>query len=190
MKLIVSLLFFMFVNTCPLFANESSDEKKESKALEEKKYSETDFREAVDREVSNKMKRLGDGNLVEFSRELMNKENDLKIKEMKQLKKIKELEVIKSELTKKISEFKSRQQRFLACLSEKDKKVSNRVNHMVDIISGMKPNKAAEVLSVQDPGISVEILGLLEPVKVSKIFNLMDKEISARLQKQYMTMKK
>jgi flagellar motility protein MotE (MotC chaperone) len=61
---------------------------------------------------------------------------------------------------------------------------------MVDVVSGMRPQNAADILSVQDVEIAVKILGKLEPTKVSKIFNSMDKEISARLQKQYMNMKK
>jgi flagellar motility protein MotE (MotC chaperone) len=54
----------------------------------------------------------------------------------------------------------------------------------------MKPQKAAELLSVQDSDISVKILELIKPERASKIFNLMDKEVSARLQKQYLNMAK
>ena len=54
----------------------------------------------------------------------------------------------------------------------------------------MKPQVAAEMLSVQESKLSVEIISKLDPVKVSKIFNLMDKEISARLQKEYLNMQK
>jgi flagellar motility protein MotE (MotC chaperone) len=61
---------------------------------------------------------------------------------------------------------------------------------MVEVISGMKPQSAADVLAVQDPDLSVRILGQLEAQKASKIFNLMDKEVSARLQKQFLQMKK
>ena len=61
---------------------------------------------------------------------------------------------------------------------------------MVDVISAMRPQNAADVLSVQDADISVQILEKLDPTKISKIFNSMDKEISARLQKQFMNMKK
>ena len=35
-----------------------------------------------------------------------------------------------------------------------------------------------------------KIIERIDPQKASKIFNLMDKEVSARLQKQYMYMKK
>ena len=61
---------------------------------------------------------------------------------------------------------------------------------MVSVVSGMKPQTAANLLSQQDPSISVKILGMLDAVQVAKIFNLMEKEVSAKLQKQYMTLKK
>jgi flagellar motility protein MotE (MotC chaperone) len=54
----------------------------------------------------------------------------------------------------------------------------------------MKADKAAQVLAIQDPEITMKILGKLESKTVSRIFNLMDKEISARIQKQFMTMKR
>ena len=54
----------------------------------------------------------------------------------------------------------------------------------------MRAAKAAEILSVQESDLTVQILGKLPPEKVSKIFNLMEKEVSARLQKQFMSMKK
>ena len=58
------------------------------------------------------------------------------------------------------------------------------------MIANMKPVKAADVLSVQDSLISVKILEQIDPKRASRIFNLMDKEVSARLQKQYLNMQK
>ena len=54
----------------------------------------------------------------------------------------------------------------------------------------LRPQKAAEILSVQDSSIAVQILQKIDPKKASKIFNFMDKDISAKLQKQYLLMKK
>ncbi len=54
----------------------------------------------------------------------------------------------------------------------------------------MRPEKASQLLSVQGAEISVQILSEIDEKKASKIFNLMDKEISARLQKQYLDMKR
>ena len=65
-----------------------------------------------------------------------------------------------------------------------------RVQQLVEVISNMKPQRAADLLSVQDPDISVRIFEKTNPTKASKIFNLMDKEVSARLQKQYLNMQK
>ena len=63
-----------------------------------------------------------------------------------------------------------------------------RVKQLVSVISNMRPQKAAELLSVQESQISVKLLQKIDPEKASKIFNLMDKEVSARLQKQYLNM--
>ena len=46
------------------------------------------------------------------------------------------------------------------------------------------------MLAVQDPVLSVQLLGMLDSAQVSKIFNQMDKTISAKLQKMYLEMKK
>ena len=53
-----------------------------------------------------------------------------------------------------------------------------------------KQAPSLQVLSTQDADISVKILEKIDPTKASKIFNLMDKEVSARLQKQYLNMQK
>ena len=63
-----------------------------------------------------------------------------------------------------------------------------RINQLVEVISNMKPAKAAEILSVQEAQISVKIIERIDPSRASKIFNLMEKEVSARLQKQYLNM--
>ena len=65
-----------------------------------------------------------------------------------------------------------------------------QLERLLAVIERNWPQNAADVLSVQDPDFSVRILGQMESQKVSKIFNLMDKEVSARLQKQFLQMKK
>jgi flagellar motility protein MotE (MotC chaperone) len=78
----------------------------------------------------------------------------------------------------------------LGCLQKHEDDAKNRVSQQVEVVSNMQPAKAALLLSVQEADIAVQILQLLDPKKASKIFNLMDKEVSARLQKQYMNMKR
>ena len=172
-----------------LFLGVSAAEEKKEKP-KAKTYTETEFHKKVEEEVKKKLGKLNSGYIVDFSHELLEKEKKLRLKELEVSKKEEEYKQSVEDLRKKIKVFESKQGKFLSCVEEVDKKHSKRISHMVDVVAGMRPANAAQVLSVQDPEISVQILGLLNPAKVSKIFNSMDKEISARLQKQYMTMKK
>lgn len=154
------------------------------------KYTEEEFNKAVQNEFEKRMKKIGRSNLIDFSNELLKKEEMLLNKENSLKKREEQLSVNEQELKKRFEEFNSEQKKFLTCLDNEDKKVERRLRHMVDVVSGMKPQTAANLLSQQDPSLSVKILGELDATKVAKIFNLMDKEISAKLQKQYMTLKK
>lgn len=189
--LILTLLVF---SVTPLMAQEDKTEdegvKKKIEDPRDKKYSYDEFQDAVNERVEKQLKRLGRGKIIGFSKELMKKEEVLKLKEIELEKRAEQLYMNSGDFEKKVKTFQNRQLKFLGCLDESDKQREKRITHMVDVVSGMKPQSAAEVLSVQDADISIKILGMLPPEKVSKIFNLMKKEISARLQKQYMTMKK
>ncbi len=88
------------------------------------------------------------------------------------------------------SDFEARQRSFLGCVKGNEEESKARVGQLVETISNMKPQKAAEILSVQDSEIAVRILQMINPKTASKIFNFMDKEVSAKLQKQYLEMKK
>jgi flagellar motility protein MotE (MotC chaperone) len=136
------------------------------------------------------MKRIGKGELVGLSKELLQKEELLRVRELQVQKREEELKINQQDFKNKVANFNQKQNHFLGCLDEQDKKVSDRISHMVDVVGGMRPQSAADVLSVQEPDISIRILGMLDAERVSKIFNLMDKEVSARLQKQYMNMKR
>lgn len=153
-------------------------------------YTEDEFKTAVLEEATKLMKKAGSGHLVDFSKELLEKEESIKVKELAIKKEAEELEMSKGDFKKKLIEFQDSQKKFLGCVDEKNAQADKRVAQMVDVISGMKPQNAADVLTVQDPELSVRILSELDSAKASKIFNLMDKEVSARLQKQFLQMKK
>lgn len=186
MRNYISFLFSIFV----IFSSSPSIYAQDKDNSKGKTYTEKEFLDAVEKEVQTRLNRYKPQNLVELSQEFMKKERSLELKEL-ELKKAKEaLKASENDLQKKISTFNGRSQKLLGCLDEQDKNQRKRVDHMVQVVSGMRPQSAAEVLSVQDVEIAVKILGALDPAKVSKIFNSMDKEISARLQKQFMSMKK
>lgn len=169
-----------------------SQDKGASKATGEDKkiYSEKEFHDALVKAIEEKLIKVGNAKIVEFSKELLERERQLELREQAIKNREASLGELNTDFANQVKEFGQKQSKFLSCLDETEKKEENRLTHMVDVISGMKPQNAADVLSVQDATISVKILGELAPTKVSKIFNLMDKEISARLQKQYLTMKK
>jgi flagellar motility protein MotE (MotC chaperone) len=157
---------------------------------DEKVYTQKEFDEKLEKLLFEKLKRFGSENIVNLSQELHQKEKALADRENEIKQREEQVAVVENELTKKIKELQVQKDKILACLDQNDGKEKKRIDHMVEAVSGMRPQSAADVLSVQDPDISVKILDRLPASKVSKIFNSMKKEISARLQKQYMNMKK
>ena len=190
MKLKILILLIISFFTYNIFAAKSENEVTEAKTPSKRIYTEEEFQKNVLEEVEKYLKKIGNKKIISFSKELIRKEQDIKLKELRIVKDEESLKMNKINFQGRIKEFRENQNRFIGCIDEKQKEREKRISHMVDVISGMKPANAASLLSVQDAEISVQILEKLEPVKVSKIFNLMDKEISARLQKQYMNMKR
>lgn len=199
----VVLLTFLFFARNPVQANdegakeitEKESVKKEAQSIapapdEKKEYTYEEFRRVVEEEVVKTLKKLKQGKIVEFSKELMKKEDDITVFTQNLKRREESLSLNMSKFEQRVAEFRKEQDKILGCLVQQDKDHKKRIEHMVETISGMKPASAASLLAVQDSAVAVEILGLLPPVKVSKIFNLMEKEVSARLQKQYLTMKK
>ncbi len=170
-------------------ATSFANKKENPEVTKEKTYSESEFKDAVDKAVAERLKKVQVSNLSKYSQELLDKERKIELREQDIERKLKQLTRNEQSFAKSVIEFKDKQSKFIGCLDENEKKKAERVNRLVSVVSGMKPLKAAEILSVQDSELSVRILAELEPTKASKIFNLMDKEISARLQKQYLLMK-
>ena len=187
-KLFLNLVLMVF--TSQVLAAKVQPKVVEPAVPPKRNYTEIEFKTAVLQEAEKLMKRAGSGNLVDFSKELLEKEESIKVKELNIQKEQEQLKMNMGDFQKKIVEFQDAQKKFLGCIDSQNEKVEKRVSQMVEVISGMKPQSAADVLSVQDPDLSVRILGQLEALKASKIFNLMDKEVSARLQKQFLQMKK
>lgn len=185
MKKTIFIMCLFFV-----WASFAQEEAKKAKEPGKRNYTEKEFMEAVEKEVVNRLSRFHPKNIVNLSKEFMRKERALELRELEIQKKEESLKATESDLANQVKELKGRSDKLLGCLDDNDRNQKKRVNHMVDVVSGMRPQNAADVLSVQDVDIAVRILGALEPQKVSKIFNSMDKEISARLQKQFMNMKK
>src|SRR5690606_12634573 len=115
------------------------------------------------------------------TKDLIEKERKLDLRERELSKREEMLKMSEKTLAQRTNAFDGEKQKILGCISENEKKESVRVSQLVKVISGMKPVKAAELLSVQESDISVKILERIDPTKASKIFNSMEKEVSARL---------
>lgn len=189
-KIIFSFLLLLLFSGAALAQAKKTKDAPKAEAKVAKTYTEEEFHKELVKAVAEKLKKVGNAKIVDFSTELLERERQLDVKEQDIQKREDTLSKMNEDFATQIKEFGKKQNDFLSCLDGIEEKEKTRLTHMVDVISGMKPANAAEVLSVQEASISVKILGELDPTKVSKIFNLMDKEISARLQKQYLTMKK
>ncbi len=188
------LTIVLCFSTALLFAADdkknAKDTNKEEKLVIKREYSEEEFQKEVIKEVLTRIDKIKKSSVSVLVKEIAAKESRLKVSEYNLLKKQELFKNNTKELENKIKDFKKKQNKILGCIDENKKNGRKRIDQMVDIISNMKPVKAAEILSVQDSSIAVQILSGMKPEKVSKVFNLMDKEISARLQKQYLNMQK
>ena len=158
--------------------------------VKKKVWTDEELKKVLEKEVVKRLDKLTGNNAISFSRELLKREKEIKIGELELKKQHEQLAMNQKELEKKLALFIQSQNKLIGCMENVEKVKGKRIGHMVNVISNMRPQAAAEVLGIQDANVSVKILELLPAAKVSKIFNFMDREKSARLQKQYMTMKK
>jgi len=189
-KIILMILVGLLAIGTIALSKEASKEDASKAATTEKKYTEEEFKAKLSEEIAKALKKSGSGHLVDFSKELLEKEEKNNLKEMELKKVEEELRHSQQDFQKKIVEFEESQKKFLGCIESQKESQDRRVAQMVDVIANMKPQTAADVLSIQDADLSVSILSKLDTVKASKIFNLMDKEVTAKLQKQFVQMKK
>jgi len=155
-----------------------------------KTYTEEEFQKRLAEEVRKKVDTVKNKSVADLTKELLDKEESLRLRGLELTKREDQLKVNGTELEKRIKTLEARQQEVLGCAEKNEEDLKNRITQQVEVVSNMQPAKAAQLLSVQEADIAVRILQMLDPKKASKIFNLMDKEVSARLQKQYMNMKR
>lgn len=159
-----------------------------SSYAETKKYSQEEFDKKVQAEVDRQINLIKKKSLAQLTKELLEKDKTLQKRDDSLNKREEQVKISENSLLKKIEELESTKSKIIGCLDDNKKGELLRVKQLVEVISNMKPQKAADLLSVQESTISIKILEKINPQKASKIFNLMDKEVSARLQKQYLNM--
>ncbi len=160
-------------------------------AADEKKiYTQAELDEKVEKLVNAKIEKIKKSSIATLTKEILLREKKMDKKEQELTTREEQIKISEATLSRKILDVEKRQSKIIGCIDNNKNGQARRVKQMVSVIANMKPLKAAEVLSVQDSLISVKILEQIDPKRASKIFNLMDKEVSARLQKQYLNMQK
>jgi flagellar motility protein MotE (MotC chaperone) len=152
------------------------------------KNSQEEFDKKVKAEVERQVNLIKKKSLSQLTNELLDKDRTLMKRDETLDKREEQIKISEMSLLKKIEELETTKTKIIGCLDDHKKGELMRVKQLVEVISNMKPQKAADLLSVQESKISIKIIEKIKPEKASKIFNLMDKEVSARLQKQYLNM--
>lgn len=159
-------------------------------ASDEKTYSEKDFIKKVSAEVSLQVDKIKKTSVTDLTKELVKKNEEVALRQLDLKKREDALLAAEQDLANKYIEVDKKQKQIIGCVDKNVQEEKLRITQVVEMISNMKPQKAAEILSVQDSIIAVQILQKIDAKKASKIFNFMDKDVSAKLQKQYLLMKK
>lgn len=154
----------------------------------DKTYTQEDFDKKVNAEVERQINLIKKKSIAQLTKELLEKDAALNAREKELDQRAEQIGMNENSLTGEILKFEKQKAQIIGCMEDHEKTQLLRVKQLVSVISNMRPQKAAELLSVQESQISVKLLQKIDPEKASKIFNLMDKEVSARLQKQYLNM--
>lgn len=156
----------------------------------DKSYNQQQFDDELSKQLKEEVLRIKQKGVVELTNEILERESVIKSRERDLKRKEEEYKLNVADFTKRIQDFDQKQLDFLSCIQKQDLEKEARIHKMVKVVSGMKPDKAAALIAQQDPEVSVQIISLLETDKASKIFNVMEKEKSALLQKRYLDMKR
>ena len=180
-----SLILFFVLGTALLLG---------AKEKKEETYTKADFELAVEKEVKARLDkaidRIKKKSVSELTREILRREEGLEGRSKKlDLEELKLKNSVK-DFERRIQEFEMKQDQFFSCVDKNNQEKDLRVKKMVEVIAQMKANRAADLIAVQDQQIAIKILSKLDTTKASKIFNLLEKEKSAELQKLYLNMKK
>lgn len=104
-------------------------------------------------------------------KQLNERAHDLEIQEKLLKEKLQKMEELNRKMAERLDGFK--------------KDHEGRIGKLVTVVEGMKPDAAARYVEALDPELAVEILARIKEVKASKILNLVDKKMGAKLTELY-----
>lgn len=104
-------------------------------------------------------------------RQLNERAHDLELQEKLLKEKLQKMEDLNRKMAERLDGFK--------------KDHEGRIARLVTVVEGMKPDAAARYVEALDPELAVEILARIKEAKASKILNLVDKKMGAKLTELY-----
>lgn len=109
--------------------------------------------------------------LDQREKQLNERAHDLELQEKLLREKLKKMEDLNKKMAERLDVFK--------------KDHEERVDKLKTMVEGMKPDAAARYMEALEPELAVEILARINVTKASKILNLVDKKMGARLTELY-----
>lgn len=104
-------------------------------------------------------------------KQLNERARDLELQEKLLKEKLHKMEELNKKMAERLDVFK--------------KDHEGRIGKLVTVVEGMKPDAAARYVEALDPELAVEILARIKEAKASKILNLVDKKLGAKLTELY-----
>jgi flagellar motility protein MotE (MotC chaperone) len=104
-------------------------------------------------------------------KQLAERAHDLELQEKLLKEKLQKMEDLNRKMAERLDGFK--------------KDHEGRIGKLVTVVEGMKPESAARYVEALDPELAVEILARIKEAKASKILNLVDKKLGAKLTELY-----
>jgi flagellar motility protein MotE (MotC chaperone) len=109
--------------------------------------------------------------LDQREKQLNERAQDLDLQEKILREKLKKMEELNKKMAERLDSFK--------------KDHDDRIEKLKSVVEGMKPDAAARYVEALEPDLAVEILARIQIQKASKIMNLVDKKLGARLTELY-----
>jgi flagellar motility protein MotE (MotC chaperone) len=122
---------------------------------------------------------------VEALQEIEERKTSLDLREKQLSERARDLEIQEKLLKEKLKKMEDLNKKMAERLDSFKKDHEQRITKLVNVVEGMKPEAAARYVEALDPDLAVEILARIKEQKASKILNLVDKKMSARLTELY-----
>lgn len=122
---------------------------------------------------------------LEAIQELEARKKSLDARERELEERAKNLDIQEKVLSEKLRRMEELNKKMAERLDGFKKEHEQRVTKLVTVVESMRPQAAADYVSNLDPDLAVEILARIQVAKASKILNLVDKKIAAKLTELY-----